>query len=165
MRNRHLACLHARLARPMEAEFAMPQRISITHPYRRSKHPAGHRSPCIHIATARLRIERRTSRVICKLLKLLSFVTRLPESPGCRISGKLRPINLNPHPRPALDLSRQRRLRATQRLHPRTQPRSIKRIDRKCPIAALRTPHPALEPLPRTHGSVRQRPIHDLHQF
>ncbi len=71
----------------------------------------------------------------------------------------------DPIPSPALNLRRQLRLRRTQLFHPRPQPRSIKRVDRKSPITTLRASQPALQPLARAPRRIGQRRVHNLHQL
>jgi hypothetical protein len=69
----------------------------------------------------------------------------------------------NPGPCPPFNLCRQCWFRAPQSFHPFVQPKRIQLIDGKGPMATLRAPNSANQPLAGPLSRIGQRRSHNLH--
>ncbi len=165
MRHHHFAGGNLLFARAHKAQFAAPQCIPISHSHRWPKHPAGHWPPCIYIAQPGRRIQCRTWRLIRKPLKPRLLLVRRSQYTRPNLSRKLGPILFDPHCCTFHDLGSPCRIFLAKGLHACLQPARIQCIDRKCPVAALRTSRPASQPGPRPTRSIRQRCIHNLYEL
>jgi len=134
----------------------------VPRPHRRTKRPARHRTVRIQIASPRHWIQNRAHLVIRKVLEPFQRIVILEKQACISVTRKSRR-----KPRDTLThtIANQPSLLIAKQTQPLAKAFRIQRPNPEHTRAALIAPRPAGQPMPTTHRRIRQRGVHNLHEF